>query len=116
MSTMSAGPPDLDAPEREFLRHQAKLLFGNRDRVEVAIAIARSNTGMVNAAELSYEIGLQNNRIRAQLKTLADAGLLQEMPREASGRVWYERRDSSFWDACLELQGAWERKYLRSRS
>jgi hypothetical protein len=116
MSVMSAASLDMDAPAREFLRSQSKQLFGNRDRVEVATAIARSDSEMVSAVELSHKIGLQNNRVHAQLKALTAAGLLEEMPRDGSGRVWYVRRESGFWDACLELSGVWERDFLRSRS
>jgi hypothetical protein len=70
----------------------------------------------VSAVDLSYSVGLPNNRVRAQLRALTTVGLLQEMPRDGSGRVWYERCASGFWDACLELGGLWEREFLRSRS
>ncbi len=113
---MSPASPDPNSPEREYLRSQSKLLLGNRDRLEVGMAIARSKSDMVNAVDLSYAVGLPNNRVRAQLRALTTVGLLQEMPRDGSGRVWYVRCVSGFWDACLELGGLWEREFLRSRS
>jgi hypothetical protein len=103
----------LGTPDREFLRSQSKVLLGNRDRLEVACAIARSDSDAVNAAELGYALGLPNNRVRAQLQALTSVGLLEVMPRDGSGRLWFIRRHSSFWNACVELSEAWEREHSR---
>jgi hypothetical protein len=116
MSAMSADQTDLDAPERDFLRSRSKQLFGNRDRIEVGCAIARSDDAAVSAADLSNRLNLPNNRVRAQLMALASVGLLEAMPHDGSGRAWYVRRESGFWGSCLELSSAWERQYIQSRS
>jgi hypothetical protein len=95
--------------KREFLREQSKLLFGNRDRLEVAVAVARSEQNSVNATDLMQALsGWPNNRIRTQLVALAGVNLLKAMPRDGSGRIWYVRKDALFWAACIELAERWE--------
>jgi len=95
---------------RELLRRRSKLVFGNRDRLEVAVAIARSNDPLVNATELTdVLVGWPNNRIRAQLVALAEADLLRAAPRIGPGKIYYLRQDSLFWDACLDLADRWGR-------
>jgi predicted ArsR family transcriptional regulator len=89
----------------EHRRQMSKTLFGNMDRLLVAVAIARSD-GAVNATDLSIELGVFNNRVRNQLVVLAEAGLLQAMPT-ADRKRWYLRRPSPFWDACLDLDADW---------
>jgi hypothetical protein len=115
MSEMNEIPAAVDDSVREFLRTRSKALFGNRDRLEVAAAIASASSGAVNAAELAYALELPNNRIRAQLRGLAEAGLLDVMPRDGSGRVWFIRVDHMFWSACIELRAQWEREHERSQ-
>ncbi|HEY1690339.1 MAG TPA: hypothetical protein VGF95_15905 [Solirubrobacteraceae bacterium] len=93
--------------QRELVRERSKHVFGNRDRLEVAVAIACSADGLVNATDLgAVLVGWPNNRIRAQLVALAKAGLLQAAPRNGPGRVWYSREPSLFWEACRELAHA----------
>lgn len=81
----------------------SKALFGNRDRLDVAVAIARSKDNAVNATDLSIDLGVFNNRVRNQLVALADAGLLQAMPTGGDRKRWYLRRQVPFWDACVHL-------------
>jgi hypothetical protein len=94
--------------EREILREHSKQLFGNLDRLEVAVAVATSGLEAVNATDLTAALpGWPNNRIRAQLVALAKADLLKILPRDGSGRVWYVRQPALLWDACLELYERW---------
>jgi hypothetical protein len=96
------------AESRERWRECSKSLFGNLDRLEVAVAVAQNADRMVNATDLvSVLPGWPNNRIRAQLRALAAAGLLDALPRDSSGRVWYRRNPALFWEACLELESRW---------
>lgn len=101
-------PPARTAPEtassepREALRLFSKIVFGNRDRLEVAAAIARSRDGFVNATDLQDELGIAQSRIRNQLVAFSEAGLLSAFPSSDLKR-WYQRLDSSFWQACLDL-------------
>lgn len=91
---------------RQGLRDRSKLLFGNRDRLEVANAIARSEDGAVNATDLSWELRIANNRVRSQLLALRDLGFLDEAAPQA-GKRWYVRRESPFWEFCEQLYDEW---------
>ena len=94
--------------DAEIARVRSKSLFGNLDRLEVAVAVASSALDAVNATDLTEALpGLPNNRIRAQLVALANVGLLQAMPRDGSGRIWYIRKPALFWAACVELHKQW---------
>jgi DNA-binding IclR family transcriptional regulator len=84
------------------LREKSKALFGNRDRLEVLAAIARSQDAAVNATDLALELGILNPRVRTQLIALAEAGLLAPAPTEDVKR-WYVKRESPFWGGCLDL-------------
>jgi hypothetical protein len=98
----------LSSPERERLRYNSKRLFGNRDRLEVAAAIGGSADPVVNATDLSADLGMVNSRVRAQLIVLSRAGLLDEFPNiPDQSKRWYLRRDSPFWDACIDLLNHW---------
>jgi hypothetical protein len=90
------------------LRERSKLVYGNRDRLQVAVAVARSDSGLVNATDLAEETGLVNTRVRAQLIAFAEAGLLEAMPPDA-GKRWYSRVESPFWRQCLDLAEEWSR-------
>jgi hypothetical protein len=100
-------PPNISGQEREHLRARSKALFGNRDRLEVAVAITLSPDGAVNATDLAKVTGLANNRVRNQLLVMAAAGLLAEMPPGGEHKRWYVRQDSPFWQACLDLYEKW---------
>jgi hypothetical protein len=97
---------DISPTIRTRLRERSKVLFGNVDRLEVAVAIARSEDGVVNATDLSWDLRIANNRVRAQLVTMASLGLLTPVPLD-SRKNWYQRSESSFWQTCLDLHEAW---------
>jgi hypothetical protein len=105
---------DLPAPAYEGLREKSKVLMGNRDRLEIAVAIAVSEDGVVNATDISRQLGIAPNRVRANLLAFAHVGLLDQPPPQ-SGRRWFIRRSSTFWSLCLDLYQAWcpERDVLR---
>jgi DNA-binding IclR family transcriptional regulator len=99
----------------EHLRHRSKVLFGNADRLETVLHIARSDDGLVSATELVEACGMAQNRARAQLLALADAGLLDMAPRgPGPGRNYYLRRSSEIWDAIVRFAEAAEAEVARS--
>jgi|ERR1700722_19136389 len=97
------------AKQREEIRKRSKALFGNRDRLEVMAAIAASRDGLVCAADLERSVGLANNRVRAQLIALYEAGLLQAMPRSRDRIQWYQRQPSRLWQAAVDVYTEWNR-------
>lgn len=104
----SPSPPSPDATAPERVRARSKALFGNRDRIDVAVAIARSHDDAVNATDLAAETGLINTRVRSQLLAFAEVGLLTEVPPTGGElKRWYVRQDSPFWKTCLDLHRKW---------
>jgi hypothetical protein len=71
------------------------------------VAVASSPDGLVNATDLSWELHIANNRVRAQLLALADLELLLQLPGDSERKKWYRRLDSPFWDSCLEMHARW---------
>jgi hypothetical protein len=102
--------PAISDPQlREVVRERSKALFGNSDRLQVAVAVHQSEDGVVNATDLADDLGIVNNRIRAQLLALAEAGLLDPEP-VGSGKRWYVRRASDFWALCQRLIEDWAKE------
>ncbi|MGN6202573.1 MAG: ArsR family transcriptional regulator [Solirubrobacterales bacterium] len=85
----------------------SKLLLGNQDRVEVGVAVARSEDGAVNATDLALELGIAQPRVRNQLLVLEKAGLLQRMPKSQDVKQWFMRLESPFWNVCVVLYEDW---------
>jgi DNA-binding transcriptional ArsR family regulator len=91
---------------RAQLRKRSKRLFGNADRLEVALAVAESS-GLVHAQELADQLGISPPRVRSQLLAFVDAGIMRPLPR--SGLVQsYERLDDPFWEAARQLVPSWD--------
>lgn len=87
-------------------RETSKAIFGNADRLDVALRVASAEQPTF-ATELSRELNISQNRARAQLVVFADAGLLRELPRDGF-RVYYERNNEKFWAALRDIGEAFE--------
>jgi hypothetical protein len=106
---------DLTTESHERLREKSKVLMGNRDRLEVAVAVAVSEDGVVNATDISQQLGMANNRVRANLLAFAEVELLDQAPLPQSGRRWFVRRSDPFWSLCVELYEAWTAESVNRR-
>ena len=92
----------------ERVRERSKLLFGNRDTLDVAVAVARDETGAVSAAEIADAISLAPNRVRAQLIAFVELGFMAEAPpMRWERRRWFMRVDDPFWAFCADLHDRW---------
>ena len=124
-------PPRLDELPPEVLhalREHSKRMFGNQDRLEVAVAITRVELGRVNATDLHNEIKVATNRIRSQLLVMVELELLRPAGVENGKRI-FERcnKNDPFWKFAVhefetvlketrELPGASRPAAARSRS
>lgn len=101
----SSATSKADADAREQLRQRSKRLFGNADRLEVALAVAESS-GLVHAQELADRLRMSPPRVRAQLLAFVEAGVMLVLPR--NGLIQnYERIDDPFWELVRELVPRW---------
>ena len=106
--TPAPSPVKASLDQHERVRTRSKLVFGNRDRLEVMAAIARSADGMVNATDLGAEIGMVQSRVRNQLVALAEAGMLTAYPRSPDVKRWYQRNECPLWAAGLAVYEDWK--------
>jgi hypothetical protein len=92
----------------ENCRRLSKLLLGNADRIEVAAAVARAEPGELFGRALADTLRWPDNRVQKQLKQFEAAGLLIALPTVGGERrVYYERRDSMFWQVVAALEHEW---------
>jgi hypothetical protein len=104
-SVASSDTPKTSSGSRTDIRRRSKRLFGNADRLEVALAVAESS-GLVHAQELADRLGISPPRVRAQLLAFVDADLMRVLPR--SGLVQnYERIEDPFWEFVGQLVHTW---------
>jgi hypothetical protein len=80
------------------VREYSKQMFGNQDRLEVAVAITRVELGKVNATDLNRQIDVAVNRIRTQLLLFEALELLKRTDKE-HGKSMFEVADPEdhFW-------------------
>lgn len=105
-------PRDLSFQTITAVREHSKRLFGNKDRLEVAVAITRVTLGKVSATDLGRDVDMAINRIRAQLLALEALGLLAKTGDEDGKRMFQRTNDDDrFWGFAI---GEYE-DVLRSR-
>src|SRR5207245_232311 len=91
-------PKDLPLQTITAVRERSKRLFGNKDRLEVAVAITRVVLGKVSATDLGRDLDMAVNRIRAQLLALEALGLLAKTGDEDGKRMVQRTNDDDrFW-------------------
>jgi hypothetical protein len=86
------------------LAELSRVLFGQELRLELMIAIAKSD-GLVCLTDLAETLNIRNaSRLQRPLDALKAAKLL--MPAEALGtsRRWLRRTPSKVWDWVLEVE------------
>lgn len=95
-------PKDLPHDVSEAVRKHSKRMFGNQDRLEVAVAITRVELGKVNATDLHRDVDIAVNRIRTQLLALERLGLLGKTGSEDGKRMFKRLHpDDHFWKFVL---------------
>lgn len=96
--------PDVrDEMTAEQIRLLSDVLFGQRYRLELMVAVADSPSGKVCLSDLAEELGHRGvSNIQAPLRDLVRAGLLTRLPDGDSRRKWYRRESSAAWDFARE--------------
>lgn len=88
------------------LRYISKTAFGQTYRLEVMLAVADSEDGLVNLTDLARSVGQQVSSIQAPLRDLIELGLVSEAPSGDTKRKHYLRNPSSVWTWVRELAQA----------
>lgn len=90
----------------DALRRLSRDAFGQNYRLEVMLAIARSEDGLVTLTDLSHELNLGTSKIQGALSSLIAVGLLTPMPSDDARRRFLLRNASPAWQWAEDLAAA----------
>ena len=96
------------------LRAVSRAAFGQQYRLEVMLAIAESDDGLVCLTDLAAALRLPVSNVQGALKSLVATGLLTEMPTGGSKRKFLLRNSSAAWEWAREMRRAIEGHGMRS--
>lgn len=91
------------APSVEALRALSRTAFRQDYRLELMIAIADSEDGLVCLSDLARALDVSISNLQTPLQNLVALGLISALPRGDSRRKFYLRNPSSAWDWAREL-------------
>jgi hypothetical protein len=79
-------------------RRMSAILFGNRYRLELLVALAEAGDEGVNLSQLGAACGASPNVYYGPIKDLITVGLVERLGQVGGDRrCWYRRRPSSIW-------------------
>lgn len=92
---------DSDSADRR--RTLSRAAFGQQHRLDVMLAAAHSEDGLVCLTDVARDLNLNASNVQGALKSLVAVGLLSEMPRGDGRRKFYLRNPSPAWDWAKEM-------------
>lgn len=94
-------------PDRlQRLRALSQVAFGQRYRLELMLAVADAQDGIVCLTDLAHTLNVTISNLQQPLKALVATGLLSPLPAGDSRRKFYIRNPSSAWAWAKELADA----------
>ena len=85
------------------LRNTSQLAFGQRHRLELMLAVASSDDGIVSLTERARHLDVPISSLQSPLRSMISTGLLTPLPRGDSRRKFYLRNPSAAWAWAAEL-------------
>lgn len=87
-------------------RRVSAVVFGNRHRLELLVALAEAGNEGVNLSQLSEAQEVPASVYYGPIRGLISVGLVDRLGRVTGDRrCWYRRRESRFWDHVRSLAG-----------
>lgn len=86
------------------LRELSRAAFNQAYRLEVMLAIAESEDGLVTLSDLATTLDLPVSNVQKPLQSLIKVGLLSSAPQGDSRSKFYLRVDSAAWEWTTELK------------
>lgn len=88
---------------RETLRELSRQVFGQSHRLELMLAVARSEDGIVCLTELASSLGVSVSSLQKPFQALVHARLISPLPDADSRYRFYARNPSAAWEWAEEL-------------
>lgn len=87
----------------EQLRQVSQHAFGQRYRLELMLAIAETDDGIVCLTDLAKTLDVTISNLQSPMRALINTGLISPLPRGDSRRKFYIRNPSAAWTWACEL-------------
>ena len=88
---------------RETLRETSRAVFGQAHRLEVMLAVGRSDDGIVCLTELAQTLDVSVSSLQKPFQALVKARLISPLPDVDSRYRFYARNPSAAWSWAEEL-------------
>lgn len=88
---------------RETLRETSRQVFGQAHRLEVMLAVGRSDDGIVCLTELAKSLDVSVSSLQKPFQSLVHARLISPLPDADSRYRFYARNPSAAWEWAEEL-------------
>lgn len=82
----------------------SRAAFGQTYRLEVMLAIADVEDGLVTQTDLARSLGVSISNVQGAVKSLIDCGLLTPLPQGDSRSKFLMRNRSAAWDWVQEMR------------
>lgn len=96
----------MDEYALEALRELSRAAFNQTYRLEVMLAIAESDDGIVSLSGLATSLGLPVSNVQGPVRSLVKLGLLRQAPSGDSRTKYLLRAPSAAWAWARELADA----------
>ena len=93
----------MSSPTRDRVRDLSETMFRQRYRLELMVAVATSDDGLVCLIDLAASLGVTPSNLQRPLADLTSASLLTRRDAGDSRRRYYARNQSLAWEFALEL-------------
>lgn len=94
----------MDYLQREALHRLSRAAFGQTYRLEVMLAIADSEDGLVTLTDVARTLAVSTSNVQGPLKSLIECGLLTPLPQGDSRSRFLMRNRSAAWDWAQEMR------------
>jgi DNA-binding IclR family transcriptional regulator len=90
--------------DTEGLRALSRAAFGQTYRLEIMLAVAEAEDGLVTLTDLARSLELSTSNVQVALKSLVATGLLSELPKGDNRRRYLLRNPSPAWDWARQMR------------
>jgi len=93
----------MQVDRQEAKRQASQIAFGQRYRLELMLAVLRSEDGLFSLSGVARELGVTASNLQGPIESLLNLGLINRLPADESGAVYYLRNESAAWAWVQEL-------------